>query len=191
VVSYPSVSSQSKANFIFSSHYHEVLDFDEISNLKELGVFHLKAYPDADSGAIVYEYKLSKGMGATIFGIEVARSMGYNASICDRAIYFRNKRMNKKQNYLSTKTSQYDTDLYMDACSFEGCSLEVCDTHHEAQQQTADQFGNIGHFHKNRKHNLVPLCKMHHNLADKGLLQFEYKMTSNGVQLLCTSNGAQ
>lgn len=178
-----------KANFIFSSHYHEVLDFEEISGLKELGVFHLRAYPDPNTGAIVYEYKLSKGVGTTIFGIEVARSMGYKPSVCDRAIHFRNKRLKKKQHYLSTKTSQYDTGVYMDSCSVKECKEEPIDSHHEAQQQTADQFGNIGHFHKNRKHNLFPLCKKHHVLGDKGLLHFEYKMTSNGVQLMCTEGG--
>lgn len=176
-----------KANFIISSHYHEVLDFEEISSLKELGVFHLTANIHPETGAIIYEYKLSKGVGPTIFGIEVAKSMGYNSSVCDRAIYFRNKRMKKKQHYLAIKTSQYDSELYMDACSVKECKEDPCDSHHNSQQHTADEFGNISHFHKNRKHNLVPLCKKHHNLADKGLLHFEYKMTSNGVELICTS----
>lgn len=177
--------TEKKANFIFSSHYHEILDFDEISGLKELGIYHLKGYPNPKTGEIVYEYKLSKGVGTTIFGIEVARSMGYHPKICDRAIYFRNKRLSKKQHYLDTKTSNYNSGVYMDKCSVEGCKVSPDDTHHEAQQQTADQFGNIGHFHKNRMHNLVPLCKSHHCLADKGKLNFTYKMTSNGVKLMC------
>ena len=182
-----SLCEKTKANFIFSSHYHEILDFDEISNLKQLGVFHLKSYPDPDTGAIIYEYKLTDGVGPTIFGIEVARSMGYNRDICDRAIHFRNKRLKKKEHYLSIKTSQYDSNVYMDECSVNKCDELPDDTHHQDQQQTADQFGNIGHFHKNRKHNLVPLCKKHHRLADKGLLQFTYVMTSDGVKLMCES----
>lgn len=177
---------EKKANFIFSSHYHELLDFEEISTLKELAVYHLKATKDPETGAIIYEYKLAPGVGTTIFGIEVARSMGYHSTVCDRAIYFRNKRMNKKQHYLSTKTSQYNTNVYMDECSVEGCNNEPDDSHHEAQQQTADEFGAIGHFHKNRKHNIVPLCKYHHRLADKQLLHFEYQNTDKGLKLKLT-----
>jgi DNA mismatch repair protein MutS len=78
--------------------------------------------------------------------------------------------------------------VFVDQCSVEDCDKDAVDTHHEKQQQTADEQGNVGHFHKNRKHNLIPLCKQHHNLADKQLLNFEYKMTSDGVKLFCVTN---
>lgn len=176
-----------KANFIFSSHYHELLDYNEIKQLKNLGVFHLKSTMNHETKEIIYEYTLSTGIGQTIFGIEVARSMGYNDKICDRALYFRNKRLKKKQHFLSTKTSVYDSGVYIEKCSVEECLNDACDSHHEKQQQTADTFGAVGHFHKNRKHNIVPLCKKHHKLADKQLLHFEYKMTSDGVKIFCTT----
>ena len=72
----------------------------------------------------------------------------------------------------------------MDTCSVDECQNPPEDTHHQAQQHTADQFGNIEHYHKNRKHNLVPLCKEHHRMADKGLIDFSFKMTSDGVKLM-------
>jgi len=168
-------------NFVFSTHFHDLINIEEISMLENLGVYHLKAYPHPDTDAIVYEYKLTPGVGSTIFGIEVARSMGYNAEICDRALYFRNKRLQKKEHLVSTKKSRYDSDIYMGKCSV--CDDDAVDTHHEQQQHTADEFGAVGHFHKNAKHNLFPLCKKHHRLADQKKIQFKYQMTSNGVQL--------
>jgi len=31
-----------------------------------------------------------------------------------------------------------------------------------------DESGNINHFHKNHKYNLIPLCKEHHTMVHEG-----------------------
>ncbi|MCW8838294.1 MAG: hypothetical protein OQK11_06300, partial [Thiovulaceae bacterium] len=47
-----------------------------------------------------------------------------------------------------------------------------------------NQAGFIDHFHKDSKHNLVPLCKEHHKEIHDGKIQVEgFVMTSNGLAL--------
>ena len=72
--------------------------------------------------------------------------------------------------------------MYMDKC--EVCSGEAIDTHHIAEQHTADENGIIEHYHKNNKFNLVALCKDCHHNVHHGNLNIEgYQMTSSGIKL--------
>ncbi len=58
------------------------------------------------------------------------------------------------------------------------------DVHHISQRSLADGAGFIGHFHKDNKHNLIPLCKDHHNQIHDGKLQVNgFVMTSKGLEL--------
>jgi DNA mismatch repair protein MutS len=58
------------------------------------------------------------------------------------------------------------------------------DVHHISQRSLADSAGFIGHFHKDNKHNLIPLCKDHHNQIHDGKLQVNgFIMTSKGLEL--------
>ena len=45
-------------------------------------------------------------------------------------------------------------------------------------------YGNIDHFHKNHKYNLIPLCKTHHKLVHEGKIIISgFVMTSEGLKL--------
>jgi DNA mismatch repair protein MutS len=58
------------------------------------------------------------------------------------------------------------------------------DVHHISQKSLADSAGFIGHFHKDNKHNLVPLCKEHHQQIHEGKLHVNgFIMTSKGLEL--------
>ena len=58
------------------------------------------------------------------------------------------------------------------------------DVHHISQRSLADEAGSIGHFHKDNKHNLIPLCKEHHNQIHDGKLHVNgFIMTSKGLEL--------
>ena len=72
--------------------------------------------------------------------------------------------------------------MYMDKC--EVCSGEAIDTHHIAEQHTADENGMIEHYHKNNKFNLVALCKDCHHGVHHGNLEISgYELTSSGIKL--------
>ena len=64
------------------------------------------------------------------------------------------------------------------------CSNPACETHHIFEQADCDDKGNTGHFHKNKAHNLVPLCKGCHAQITYGNLHISgYKETSEGLEL--------
>ena len=58
------------------------------------------------------------------------------------------------------------------------------ETHHIEDQQYADQNNMIKHFHKNKKHNLVPLCKKCHlDVTHNNLIITGYIKTNEGNEL--------
>ena len=64
------------------------------------------------------------------------------------------------------------------------CGAVAEDVHHISHQSLADKAGFIGHFHKDNKHNLVPLCKEHHKEIHDGKLHVNgFIMTSKGLEL--------
>ena len=99
-------------------------------------------------------------------------------------IYFPvlNELLCKENSVVNTKTSVYNTDIYMDTCEI--CNSSADETHHINEQCNADKNNMINHFHKNKKHNLVPLCKQCHlNVTHGKLLIHGWIETSNGRQL--------
>lgn len=80
------------------------------------------------------------------------------------------------------KKSKYNKELYVTKCVI--CGAMAQDVHHISQRSLADKAGFIGHFHQDNKHNLVPLCKDHHNDIHNGKLHIDgFVMTSNGLEL--------
>ena len=80
------------------------------------------------------------------------------------------------------KSSKYNKNLYLSKCAL--CEESVEDVHHIAEQKHANQEGQIDHFHKNHKYNLIPLCKKHHNLVHEGKINISgFVMTNEGLKL--------
>ena len=70
----------------------------------------------------------------------------------------------------------------MDKCQV--CSKKSKHTHHIKEQNTADKNNIIGNFHKNIKHNLVPLCEScHHKVHNENLRIYGYIQSSEGIKL--------
>ena len=76
---------------------------------------------------------------------------------------YRNKYCNGGSNEFvrSNKTSRYNSKFYVDRCDMCKTLISV-ETHHIQEQHRADVNGFIGHFHKNRLHNLMSLCRSCH-----------------------------
>jgi DNA mismatch repair protein MutS len=80
------------------------------------------------------------------------------------------------------KRSKYNKALYLIKCSI--CGGLADDTHHIAQQKEADDTGHVGHFHKDHRYNLIPLCKKHHDMVHDGRLRINgFVMTERGLEL--------
>ena len=148
------------ANFMFTTHLHGLMDFEEISNHQKLDIFHFKIKIDYDN--VEYERKLIKGSGDSRYGIEIANAMGLDKSFIKQAYKFRNKFENKDQEFLNNKRSRYNASKIIDKCEKCG-SKDDLHTHHVHEQHTSNSDGIIDErFHKNTKFNLMTLCQKCH-----------------------------
>ena len=151
--------SERKSSFIFTSHLHELTKLEEIKQLHNLEIFHLKIDYDKQKDILIYDRKLEKGSGPSIYGLKVCEAMGLSNEFISFA-----KGIQKKleKDNITTKQSQYNPNVFMDECKICYTKEHQLETHHIKDQQFADKNNMIDHHHKNIEHNLVPLCKSCH-----------------------------
>ena len=82
----------------------------------------------------------------------------------------------KNINILTSKTSKYNSNLYVDECKLckkQEQAVGPLHTHHLHFQKDSNSCGIINdkHFHKNIIHNLVILCSKCHQDVHKGILE--------------------
>lgn len=174
-----------KASFIFATHLHELTKLKLInkylSQQKNLGIFHMHIHID-DDNRIVYDRKLQEGQGSQIYGLEVCKSLDLPKDFMKIAEETRKEVQDLHTTIIKTKRSVYNAKIIVDKCKI--CGNDAIDTHHIQYQSSADNEGFIGTFHKNKKHNLVTLCKDCHKKEHDGELQIEgYVKTSEGLVL--------
>jgi DNA mismatch repair protein MutS len=173
-----------KASFIFTSHLHELTDIsiikDKITEDK-LKIFHMHIEIDGD--LIIYERKLREGQGSNIYGIDVCKSLDMPLNFMKNAELIKKEIMGLNTNIINTKTSNYNTSVYIDVC-------EVCkknkssETHHINYQVNSDENGKFDNFNKNIQHNLIPICDECHKKEHNGNIGIiGYVMTNKGKKL--------
>ncbi|MCK4875415.1 MAG: DNA mismatch repair protein, partial [Sulfurimonas sp.] len=171
--------------FLFATHLHQLSTMKEITSLDNVVDLHLSVEYDEAQDALLFNRVLQAGSGSSIYGLEFAKSLHMDSEFLDTANQIR-KRLAKDFDELELlvkkKTSKYNKDLYVTKCVICGAMAE--DVHHINHKSLADQAGFIGHFHKDSKHNLVPLCKDHHKDIHDGKIRVDgFVMTSNGLEL--------
>ena len=170
-----------KSTFIFTSHLHQLITLEEIKNLDNLDIFHLKINYDREKNILIYDRKLSNGSGPSIYGLQVCEAMGLSNDFIGFAKKIQNRL--EKESICSTKQSVYNPNIFMQCCEICG-SKEKLETHHIKDQQFADKHKMIGNHHKNIKHNLVPLCsKCHLQVTNHEIVVKGWKETSEGNEL--------
>ena len=174
--------AQKKTSFIFATHMHQLVDIDEVKQLDNVQSKHLKVEYDYDSGKLIYDRKITDGVGSSTYGLEVCKAMDLDKEFLEIANKIRNNYFEKKSLIDSPKKSHFNNNLYFDSCKI--CGLDAEDVHHIKYQSTSDDDGYIGYYHKNIKHNLVPLCRKCHNETHQDKCQINgYIKTSNGIEL--------
>jgi DNA mismatch repair protein MutS len=171
--------------FLFATHLHQLSTMKEITSLKNVVDLHLSVEYNEEADALVFNRVLQAGSGSSIYGLEFAKSLHMDDEFLDTANKIR-KRLAKDFDELELlvkkKTSKYNKELYVTKCVICGSVAE--DVHHINNQSLADKAGFIDHFHKDSKHNLVPLCKDHHKEIHDGKIRLDgFVMTSNGLEL--------
>lgn len=171
--------------FLFATHLHQLSTMQEITRLNNVVNLHLSVEYDEAKDALLFNRILQEGSGSSIYGLEFAKSLHMDSEFLEVANEIRKRLSNdydELELLVKKKTSKYNKELYVTKCIICGAVAE--DVHHISQRSLADKAGFIGHFHKDNKHNLIPLCKEHHNQIHDGKLQVNgFIMTSKGLEL--------
>ena len=182
---------QKSATFLFATHFHEILKFDEIKALTKIAIRHMAVHYNRESDCLVYDRVLREGAGNRLYGLEVAKSLHLPDEFIERAYQIRNKYFPDMRGALSSPSSKYNASKLRGLCEL--CKEDVAEEmHHLQEQHLADSNGRIGAIHKNHSANLMSLCekchlKMHHDssLAEDSLVKTKPKVirkkTTKGI----------
>ena len=174
-----------KSLYIFATHLHQLGEIKRIKKLKKLIYLHLGVSYDEKNDKLIYNRKLSLGSGSSLYGLEFAKSLHMDKEFLDGAYAIRKEIVGEYSSLellKKRKRSKYNKDIYLSKCAL--CDEDVADVHHINEQKNSNEHGNIDHFHKNHKYNLIPLCKKHHNLVHEGKIIIQgFVMSEEGLKL--------
>ncbi|MEN4045407.1 DNA mismatch repair protein [Sulfurimonas sp. NWX367] len=177
--------AETRCLFLFATHLHQLSTMNEITSLDNVVDLHLSVEYDEKRDTLIFNRVLQAGSGSSIYGLEFAKSLHMDNEFLENANAIRKRLANdydELELLVKKKKSKYNKELYVTKCVICGAVAE--DVHHISQKSLADDAGFIGHFHKDNKHNLVPLCKEHHKQIHDGKLHVNgFIMTSKGLEL--------
>ena len=178
--------TEKKSSYIFATHFHEIVDYDEITKLDTLSTMHMEVNYDRNLDCLVYDRTLKHGSGPRIYGLEVCKSLHLDNEFLELAYSIRNKYYPDTRGILSNKHSTYNAKKIRGVCEL--CKTNIGeDVHHLQHQQDANENGFINSFHKNHKANLLNVCeschvKLHNDTNSKVVTR--RKKTTKGIQLV-------
>lgn len=177
------------SSFIFATHLHEIVGYDEITCLKTVTLKHLTVVYDKERDALVYDRKLKDGSGQNMYGLEVCKSLGLPEEFMQSAYDIRIKYNPECGNVLSSNLSRYNAKKIKSVLC-EKCGLNLGEeVHHLQHQQNASandmivQAG-ITPFHKNHVANLITLCAKCHDEFHKTKTEHKRVKTTKGTVLV-------
>tara|TARA_B110000967_G_scaffold201706_1_gene239374 strand:+ start:6069 stop:9110 length:3042 start_codon:yes stop_codon:yes gene_type:complete len=174
-----------ESSFIFATHFHEIVDYDEINNLSKMILQHMEVSYDKKTNSLIYDRKLKEGSGPKSYGLEVCKSLYLEDEFIDLAYSYRNKYYPENRTTMMFNTTSYNAKKIRGICEI--CNENVgTEIHHLEHQQDANKEGYINSFHKNHKANLVSICeechlKMHN--SDNNTVVKRKKKTTKGYVL--------
>ena len=154
------------SSFIFATHFHEIINYEEIQSLSKLCFKHMTVYYDRELDALVYDRKLMDGPGNRMYGLEVCKSLHLSDDFLEQAYSIRTKYFPQTKGELSHSISKYNASKIKSICEL--CETELgTEIHHLNQQKYADENGFITQedgsiLHKNHKANLMTICEKCH-----------------------------
>ncbi len=179
-----------KSSHIFATHFHEIIQYDEIKQLSRLSLKHMAVHYDRELDALVYDRKLNDGPGNRMYGLEVCKSLHLPDDFLRRAYQIRTKYFPDTKGDLSHPTSRYNSSKIRGICEI--CKTNIGEeTHHILPQMDADADGFIEQSdgsvaHKNHPANLMSVCESchdnYHSISDNTVLT--RKKTSRGYKIL-------
>ena len=64
-----------ESSFIFATHFHEIVDYEEIHELTKMKLQHMEVHYNQVTNALEYDRKLKDGSGPKSYGLEVCKSL--------------------------------------------------------------------------------------------------------------------
>lgn len=151
------------SSFIFATHFHEIVRYEEIQQMAAtLVLCHMAVTYDRERDCLIYDRKLAAGPGDRMYGLEVCKSLYLDEAFLTQAYAIRNKYFPENRGELSNQSTTYNGKKVRGIC--EMCKSEIAaETHHMSPQKDASADGYIGTFHKNHKANLLAVCEKCHD----------------------------
>ena len=169
------------SNFIFATHFHEIVDYQEIREMNKLKLYHMAVIYNPEEKKLIYDRKLKTGPGDSMYGLEVCKSLDLPFDFLNMAYNIRNKYNTKSQGILSKKTSKYNSKKIIDKCEI--CKINNAeDVHHLQFQKNSNNRGYINTFNKNHLANLVSICKVCHDKIHRENIELKQIKTSKGTE---------
>ena len=178
---------EKECNFIFATHLHEIVDYDEIKDMckdKKLQLKHMTVSYDKERDCLIYDRILRDGAGNTMYGLEVCKSLRMPEEFMKKAFSIRKKYNSKLKNVLDRKGSSYNSKKLYGDCELCGAPGEHI--HHMIYQSEADDRNIIEDstnnitFNKNHKANLMCVCEKCHDKIHRENKVFKKFKTTNG-----------
>jgi DNA mismatch repair protein MutS len=172
-----------ESTFLFATHFHEVLEYEEVKNLNKMKIYHMSVLYDYNANTLIYDRKLREGSGDSMYGLEVCKSLALPDDFIERAYSIRNKYNNPNVSVLEAKKSRYNSNKLRGQCEL--CNnYESTEVHHLQFQKNAKDGIINGEFNKNHKANLINICETCHQKIHSLNQEFRITKTSNGYKLL-------
>lgn len=176
--------SQINSSFIFATHLHEIVDFEEITCLDNVCLKHMEVTYDKARDLLIYDRKLKNGPGHNMYGLEVCKSLNLPTDFLEQANNIRLKYNPDGRSILSLKQSRYNSNKIVGVC--ENCRKNKgTEVHHLYFQMDADKDGIINTddtlFHKNHLANLMTSCNKCHVSEHKTNVKKKRVKTTKGT----------
>jgi DNA mismatch repair protein MutS len=175
---------EKKSTFLFATHFHEIVKFDEIKALTRLQMKHMAVKYDVEHSVLIYDRKLQEGPGDSMYGLEVCKSLTLPDAFLQRAHDIRMKYNKTTQNMLALSSSHFNAQKIVANC-------EICkgdkasEVHHLQHQKNANPTNNyIDSFHKNHPANLLNICEACHQKLHQTDEQHKVVKTIDGGKVL-------
>lgn len=182
--------TEKQSLFFFTTHLHQIQSLPLLEQNPHVISLHLQVHYDEKNDTLVFDRALQPGSGTTLYGLEFARSLHMDDVFLSYAHTIRKELAHEYSDLellTKKKQSSYNQQVYLSRCSL--CQGDVHDVHHIRPQKDADEHGNISHFHKDHKYNLLPICKScHAKIHAHELNVTGFVMTGKGLQLLYDEN---
>ena len=174
-------------SFIFATHLHEIIGYDEIISLHNVGMKHMSVIYDKERDCLIYNRTLQDGPGNNMYGLEVCKSLSLPQDFLENAHNIRMKYHPESASVLDKKGSHFNTK-HITGGICESCKVNpAADVHHMIFQNEADDKGTIKKkgltFNKNNKANLLNLCEKCHDEIHKTNKKYKKTKATIGIIL--------